>query len=72
MAQAITELKTATAATYLSVDVDCPHCDESLDIRETLSDCEAWLPNRLDIPKCEVEITCTNCQNQFMVTKVDF
>lgn len=63
-------LKTTTADTYLSVDVDCPHCDENLDIRSQISEADAWLPNRLDIPKCEVEITCEKCKNQFVVTQV--
>lgn len=66
------ELKTATADVYLSVDVDCPHCDQSLDIRETLNDREEWIPGRMDIPQCEVEIKCKSCKGRFVVTRVDF
>lgn len=63
-------IKEVSAEVYLTVDVDCPYCDASLDIRSDIG--EAWLPNRLDIPKCEIEITCKECKEEFLVTRVDY
>lgn len=65
-------MKEVRAVTCLTVEVECPLCSEHLDIADQVGEAEAWLTNRLDIPKCEIEITCEECGGEFLVTKVDF
>lgn len=67
-----TAIKEVTAEVYLSVDVDCPECESSIDIREKVNEAEAWLPNQLSIPKCEIEVKCPDCKTLFLVTQVDY
>ena len=68
----VNAIKEVSAEVYLSVDVDCPECESSIDIREKVNDAGAWLPDRLSIPKCEIEVKCPDCETLFMVTQVDY
>ena len=66
------ELVQVSAIATLTVDVDCPHCGEDMDVRHDISEADAWPKYGLSIKKCEVEILCTKCGQEFLVTKVDY
>lgn len=61
--------KETTAQFSCEVLCDCPHCGEILDI---LDDVGELLRSDHTAEGIEVEITCSNCQEDFIVTEVCF
>ena len=63
------ELKTAEATVSMEIHVNCPYCDNQMDILEK---CKA---NDQDLDEaCEILVKCDNkkCQEEFIVTKVNY
>ncbi len=63
-------MKEVTAQTNLEVMCSCPYCNAFLDIldndeiRESLSD------NDFSAEDCNVEVSCSECDQKFLVTDI--
>ena len=61
-------MKETTAQTNLEVMVSCPYCDACEDILERAR--ETFLNGELSQSNCELEITCSDCKKEYIVTDI--
>lgn len=61
--------KRTTAETTLEVTVECPYCEECFDC---LEDVREELGNDLQAKGIDVEVTCPECKQEFVITEVTF
>lgn len=74
------EMKTAEAQCSFEVHVNCPHCDNQIDVFEQVKDCldSDFAFDRgayaLSKDNISVLVKCDNkkCQEEFIVTKVNY
>ena len=62
-------MKSTDAQTYVEVKCCCPYCDKSLDIFDKGRTREV-MGSDLRAEKCELEITCPDCNNVFVVNRI--
>lgn len=65
------EIKTAEAQCSFEVHVNCPHCDNQIDVFEKVRDS---LDSDMRAENLDVLVKCDNkkCQEEFIVTKVNY
>lgn len=61
-------MKETTAQTNLEVMVSCPYCDAYDDIIEQAR--ETFYDGELSQSNCELEITCSECKKEYIVTDI--
>jgi uncharacterized Zn finger protein len=62
-------MKECKAQTTLEVNCDCPHCDEWLDITD---EAREYLDETLRAEEIELQITCEECGEVFIVTDITY
>ena len=64
-------MKEVRANTFVEVTCSCPHCDAFLDILDNDQVRES-LGSDHRAEDCDIEITCSECNQEFIVTDIDF
>lgn len=64
------EYKETTAQTSLEVMVVCPYCDAFDDILDEAR--EVFDYGELSSNNCDLEITCSECKERYIVTRINY
>lgn len=60
-----------TANWRIKCNVECPYCDEIIDIYGQIKDAFEWLPAPGHSEDVEHEINCTKCNREFIIQNIE-
>ncbi|GAA4338692.1 hypothetical protein GCM10023149_48830 [Mucilaginibacter gynuensis] len=56
----------------IKCNVDCPYCDNLIDLMTEIEDSYEWLPKAGHCEEIEVEVICPKCNREFIVQKTEY
>lgn len=73
-------MKTAFANIHIEVNVNCPHCDEFIDLLDDSLDTEveksdimiASFQDEWGCENAEIDVKCPQCEEKFIVTEIQW
>lgn len=61
-----------TANWRIQCNVECPYCDNYIDLCSEINDSFEWLPSPGHTEDMDVEITCPKCKSDFNLQKIEY
>lgn len=60
-----------TANWRIKCTVECPYCDEYIDVYNEIQDSFEWLPSPGESSSVECEIECPKCKKDFIIQNIE-